>query len=80
MAAWDIQGRDALSTTSGLTGGGSFDNSGWNVNFGEGSIRSDRTQATPEAAVALAATNYVPYALAAVGVLVLWKLTRKRKP
>lgn len=44
-----------------------FDSSGWNVNFGGGSISTaDKLGA------------YIPWIVAGVGALVLWKMYRKR--
>lgn len=48
-----------------------FDSSGWNVNFGSGSIESDRSQAQ-------AFDEYMPYLLIGAGLLVVWRMTRKR--
>lgn len=52
-----------------------FDNSGWNVNFGSGTITSDRTQeaASPSGEV----MKWIPIAAAAVGVVLLWKLVKR---
>lgn len=58
---------------SGVSGQSSFDSSGWNVNFGAGSIRSDREQKQ-----AGNFDQYIPYVIAAAGVLIVWRLTRKR--
>lgn len=67
----------ALSSMGGMTGGAGgsaggsagsnsgFDNSGWNVNFGSGSIDAGMGQ-------------YMPYVLAAAAVLIVWRMTRKR--
>ncbi len=52
-------GGSSASAASGITGGPvlGFDNSGWNVNFGAGSVASDRQQAgTPGAALAQSAS------------------------
>lgn len=58
---------------SGVSASNAFDSSGWNVNFGAGSIASDRRQAG-----ASTFDQYVPYVIAAAGVLIVWRLTRKR--
>lgn len=49
-----------------------FDSSGWNVNFGSGSIDSTRSQAGE-------AGSYLPYAVLAAVVLVAWRITRRPK-
>lgn len=51
-----------------LGGDSSFDASGWNVNFGAGSVSSSRSDMG----------QYLPYILAAAGVLIAWRLTRKK--
>lgn len=50
-------------------GSGWLDGSGWNVNFGGGSITSSRADSLGQ---------YLPYAIAAAAVLIVWRLTRKR--
>jgi hypothetical protein len=50
---------------------GMFDASGWSVNFGAGSIESSRSQSGD-------LDRYVPYVIAGVGLLIVWRLTRKR--
>lgn len=52
-----------------------FDHSGWNVNFGAGSIAADRRQGT--APIAGALDGYLPYVLVAAGVLIAWRMTRR---
>lgn len=47
-----------------------FDNSGWNVNMGSGSIRSDRTQSQ--------SNHLLQYALIAGAFVLLWRMTKKR--
>lgn len=80
MAAANM-GLDALkSVTGGPTSAegqstSSFDSSGWNVNFGGGSIDSTRAQ-TP-ASAAGRVDQYLPYALAFAGLLAVWRMTRK---
>lgn len=70
--------KDALGGPSNATSGGtsssSFDSSGWNVNFGGGSIDSNRSQ-TPAGVGAVDA--YLPYALGAFALLIVWRMTRK---
>lgn len=46
-----------------------FDSSGWNVNFGGGSIKSDAAKGLG---------GYLPYALLAVGLIVAFRMTRRR--
>lgn len=50
-------------------GNSSFDSSGWNVNFGSGSVSSSRADALGQ---------YGPYILAAVAVLIVWRMNKKR--
>lgn len=58
-----------------FTGGqGMFDSSGWNVNFGGGSIESNASKASNP----MGLSKYLPYALIFVGGLVVWRMTRKR--
>jgi hypothetical protein len=84
MAAWDIQGRDALSASSMFDGQVGFDSSGWQVNFGSGSIDATRSQvetgkpAGTLAAFAPAFDQYLPYAIAAAALVIAWRMTRKR--
>lgn len=52
-----------------------FDSSGWNVNFGGGSITSERRESAAGAAASMDA--YLPYVLIAAGVLVAWRMTRR---
>ena len=54
---------------SSALGSSSFDSSGWNVNFGGGSISSNRATDSLGA--------YTPYMLAAVALLIVWRLTKK---
>lgn len=56
-------GGSAGSTASSNSG---FDNSGWSVNFGSGSIDAG------------GAGQYMPYVLAAAAVLIVWRMTKKR--
>ena len=58
-------------STAGLrSGDNAFDSSGWNVNFGNGSIDSTRGGS--------GLSDYVPYVLAGLGLLVAWRMYRKR--
>lgn len=70
----------ATGLASGLTGGSSsatsrsdqaFDSSGWNVQFGDGSIATERTQSG-------AMAEYMPYLIFAGGLLIVWRMTRKK--
>lgn len=81
MAAFDalasLTGGGGLSaggggpSTAGLrSGDNSFDSSGWNVNFGAGSIDSTRGGE--------ALGGYVPYIVAGLGLLIVWRMNRKR--
>lgn len=65
---------------SGLMGGSSsaaqdtssmFDSSGWVVQFGDGSVSTQRSQAG-------ALSEYMPYMVLAAGLLVVWRFTRKK--
>lgn len=59
---------EVSSATSGGYNSLAFDNSGWNVNFGSGSVTSERTQQT---------TAWQQYALMALGLVVAWKVLKK---
>jgi opacity protein-like surface antigen len=52
-----------------------FDASGWNVNFGAGRIDSDMTKR--ESGPMGQLDGYLPYALMFVGVMIVWRMTRK---
>ncbi len=54
------------STASGQS---AFDSSGWNVNFGEGSITSSAGSGV---------SQYLPYIALGVGLLIVWRMTRKQ--
>lgn len=56
------------SSAGGGTNRSGFDNSGWNVNFGSGSVSSSASGALGGA---------LQYVLIGVGVLMLWRMTRK---
>lgn len=76
-ASMGMDALKSLSTSSSASGQSSnqFDNSGWNVNFGSGSIDSKRSE-TPQGSQMV--DQYLPYALAVVGLLMVWRLTRKK--
>jgi hypothetical protein len=63
-------GSSAPSTAAGRADS-VFDSSGWNVNFGGGSIEATRSQTDK-------LSEYMPYLLLGAGLLVVWRLTRKR--
>lgn len=50
-----------------------FDSSGWNVNFGSGAIEATRSQND-----AGGVGQYLPFVLAGVGLLIVWRMTRKK--
>lgn len=52
----------------------SFDSSGWNVNFGGGSI--DSTRAAGSGALSQL-EQYLPYALIFAGVLIVWRMSKR---
>ena len=54
-----------------------FDNSGWNVSFGSGAITStsDKTNSSTGEM-----DNYLPYFALAIGAIVLWRMTRNKRP
>lgn len=75
IAAFGAAGKAATPggpSRSDQTGDFAFDSSGWNINFGGGSIESSRAQDT-------GATNYVQYVVVAAVVLIVWRLTRRKK-
>lgn len=51
-----------------------FDSSGWNVNFGSGSVTSADSRDQGKAGEI---TGYMPYILAAAAVMIVWRMTRK---
>lgn len=53
---------------------GGFDGSGWNVNFGDGNIASERKQTTSDGL-----TPYLPYVVLAVVGLVALKYLKNKK-
>lgn len=54
-----------------------FDNSGWNVSFGSGDIKSASDKTTTGSGGDMG--NYLPYFALAVGAIILWRMTRKAK-
>lgn len=60
------------STAGVRSGDNAFDSSGWNVNFGSGSIDSTRGTDNPLGG------GYVPYILAGLGLILAWRMYRKR--
>lgn len=57
-----------------------FDNSGWNVNFGSGSINSTSSKANSQGGASGLSGNlstYLPWILAFVGSLLVWKKLNK---
>lgn len=65
----------AINGTPGMATGtqaNKFDTSGWNVNFGPGTIDSARSEAQAGGFDA-----YLPYAVLFVGAMVVWRMTRK---
>lgn len=56
-----------------------FDNSGWNISFGEGDITSTSEKTTSTGAGGMGNVNdYMPYFIAAVGAIILWRMSRKK--
>jgi len=56
-----------------------FDNSGWNVNFGSGDVSSTAEKTTSTGAGSMGnMTDYLPYFAAAVGAIILWRMTKKK--
>ncbi len=64
---------NAISPFTG--GAGMFDSSGWNVNFGSGSIESSAKKSDASALGDL--SQYLPYVLIFVGGLVAWRMMKK---
>lgn len=61
------------SAAGGTTNNG-FDTSGWAVNFGTGNASATGSTESPLGNLG----GYLPYVLAGVGLLVVWRMTRKR--
>lgn len=55
--------------SSAMGGTSTFGASGFNVNFGSGSVSSSQAGALGQ---------YVPYIMAAAAVLIVWRMTKKR--
>lgn len=66
-----VEGLTGGAATADQNGSNSFDNSGFNVTFGGGSIATERTQTG-------ALSAYMPYLLLGAGLLVVWRFTRKK--
>lgn len=64
---------NAISPFTG--GAGMFDSSGWNVNFGSGSIESSAKKAATDVLGGL--QEYAPYALIFVAGMVAWRMSKK---
>jgi hypothetical protein len=57
-----------------------FDSSGWNVNFGAGSIESARAQTPlPTGASTNNVNAYLPYVLVGLGLLVAWRMVKNKR-
>lgn len=54
-----------------------FDASGWNVNFGGGTINSDRQQTTEAASLQGEFARWLPVAAGVLGVVLLWRMVRR---
>lgn len=57
-----------------------FDNSGWNINFGNGDLSSTSDKTTSQGGAGGLSGNvqtYLPYALIFVGALIAWKMLKK---
>lgn len=64
-------GGSAGPSAAGGTTTSGYDASGWNVNFGAGTIDSNRSDAGDLG-------QYLPFVLAGAALLIVWRLTRKR--
>lgn len=53
-----------------------FDSSGWNVNFGNGTVASSATKSDTSGTGTAAAMNWRNLALAGLGVVALWAVLR----
>lgn len=77
-AGFSALGAAAAGGPSSVQSDNLFDNSGWNVNFGTGSIDSNRSQAEGAgAALPQSINGYLPYVLVAAGLLIAWRMTRR---
>ncbi len=60
-----------------------FDNSGWNIAFGQSSIAADVKKSTEQggdlqgATSASSLSQYLPYAMLFIGALIAWKTLKK---
>lgn len=54
-----------------------FDSSGWNVNFGSGTITSDRQQTTEAASLQGEMARWIPVAAGVLGVVLLWRMVKR---
>lgn len=64
-----LTGGGAGPSTAAGRGQSAFDSSGWNVNFGGGSISSNASSGL---------SAYLPYVLAAAAVVIAWRMSKKR--
>jgi hypothetical protein len=64
-----LTGGQAGPSAAGGTTTSGFDSSGWAVNFGSGSAGANGGASLE---------GYLPYLLAGAGLLLLWRMTRKR--
>lgn len=68
------------SSSASGTSTSSFDASGWNVNFGSGTIESKRSSGQPvSTASGEDLAQFMPYIVGVVGLLVVYRLMRKKK-
>lgn len=77
MAANALGGAVKSGGPSSSSSSSSFDASGWNINFGSGGITSERVQTDPAGNPVGGMNAYLPYVLAGVGLLIVWRMTRK---
>ena len=68
-----LQGGAAGPSAAGGTLTSGFDSSGWAVNVGAGSAGANRGGAGGDL------QQYVPFVLAAAGLLIVWRLTRRKR-
>ena len=72
-------GPAAPSSSNGNAFDTKFDSSGWNVNFGGGSITSDRTSSDTKTPLGMdLGGNTGLIVLGLLGIVVAWKLLRKK--
>lgn len=65
-----LTGGNAGPSSAGGTSNSGFDSSGWAVNFGTGSANATGSSDP--------LGEFVPYVLAGVALLIVWRMTRKR--